>query len=112
PPRQQGSCQLIGMSIEPSVRPLSVAVDGRNVVRVCPSSLLEQLVDPAVWQLSARSGEAVQLETQLLGGEQGLSPVLSIWIGRDGRQRGEVIGGDRGGADRAEHGRRVAQPQQ
>src|SRR5438105_15086353 len=100
------------MSIELPVRPLSVAVHGRNGVRVCPNSLLEQLVDPAVWQLSARSGEAVQLETQLLGGEQGLSRVSGIWIGRDGRQRGEVIAGDPGGAVRGGHVRLVTQPAQ
>src|SRR5437879_13505517 len=83
PPRQQGSRQLIGTAVELPVGPLPVAVHGRNGVRVCPNSLLEQLVDPAVWQLSARSGEAIKLETQLLGGEQGLSRVFGIWIGRD-----------------------------
>ncbi len=83
PPRQQSSCQLICASIKLSVRQLSVAVHGRNGVRVCPNALLEQLVDPAVWQLSARSGEAIKLETQLLGGEQALSLVVGIWIGGD-----------------------------
>src|SRR2546426_8089446 len=43
---------------------------GRNGVRVYASSLFEQLVRPAVRQLSAGSGEAMKLEMQLLGGEQ------------------------------------------
>jgi hypothetical protein len=54
---------------------------------VCPNALLEELVDPAVWQLSVRSSEAMQLEAQLLGREQTLSRVFGIWIGRDERQR-------------------------
>jgi len=56
---------------------------GRNGVRVYASSLFEQLVRPAVRQLSAGSGEAMKLEMQLLGGEQGLSRVFGIRIGRD-----------------------------
>src|SRR5438094_1919072 len=99
------------MSIELPVRPLSVAVHGRNGVRVCPNSLLEQLVDPAVWQLPARSGEAIELEMQFLGGEQTLPLVLGIWIGGDERERGEVIAGDPGSAPRVEHVGPVPQPQ-
>ncbi len=83
PPRQQGSRQLIGMCIELPVRPPSVAMLGRNGVRVYASSLFEQLVRPAVRQLSAGPGEAMKLEMQLLGGEQGLSRVFGIRIGRD-----------------------------
>ena len=81
PPRQQGSRQLIGMCIELPVRPPSVAMRGRNGVRVYASSLFEQLVRPAVRHLSARSGEAVKLETQLLGCEQALPCVFGIRIG-------------------------------
>src|SRR5438309_3240871 len=83
PPRQQGSCQLIGANVEFPVRPLFVAVQGRDGVRVCPNSFLEQLVDPAVGQSPVRPSEAVKLEAQLLGGEQGLSSVFRIWIRRD-----------------------------
>src|SRR5206468_12980742 len=82
PPRQQGLCQLIGASIELSVRQLSVAVYGRDGVRVYPRSFLEQLVGAAVGQISTPSGEAIKLETQLLGVEQALSRVLGIRIGR------------------------------
>src|SRR5207249_1871610 len=98
PPRQQSSCQLIGMSIELPVRPLNVAVHGRDGVRVCANSLLEQLVDPAVRQPSARSGEAIELEIQFRGGEQALPLVLGIWMAGDERKRSEVIAGDPGGA--------------
>src|SRR5262245_61279585 len=63
PSRQQSSCQLIGMSIELQVRPLSVTVHGRDGVRVCPNSLLEQLVRPAVRYHSARPCKAINLET-------------------------------------------------
>src|SRR5712664_3550593 len=73
--------------------------------------LLEQLMDATVWQLSARSGEAMKLEVQLLGGEQALSRVLGIWIGRHQQQRGEVVAGDPGDALRVQHVRLVAQPQ-
>src|SRR5439155_22241414 len=80
PPRQKGSCQLIGASIELSVRPLCVAVYGRDGVRMGAGSFLEQLVGAALGQISTPCCEAVKLETQLLGGEQALSCVLGIWI--------------------------------
>src|SRR5205823_4022121 len=59
----------------------------------------------------APSSEAMELETQLLGGEQGLSRVFGNRIGRDQRQRGAVVAGDPGGALRVQHVRLVAQPQ-
>src|SRR5947207_13105411 len=80
-PRQQGSCQLIGTAVELPIGPLSVAVHGRDGVRVCPNSLLEQLVDPAVRQLRARSSEPMKLAMQFLAGAQALALVLGIWIG-------------------------------
>src|SRR5439155_6279800 len=92
-----------GASIERSIRQLSVTVYGRDGVRVCPSSFLEQLVGAAVGQISTPSGEAMKLEAQLLAGEQAPSRVLGIWIGRDQRQRGEVVAGDPGGAVRVKH---------
>src|SRR5439155_13387724 len=92
-----------GASIERSIRQLSVTVYGRDGVRVCPSSFLEQLVGAAVGQISTPSGEAIKLEAQLLAGEQAPSRVLGIWIGRDQRQRGEVVAGDPGGAVRVKH---------
>jgi hypothetical protein len=61
PPRQQGSRQLIGAAVELPVCPLPVAVQGRDGVGVSPDLLLEQLVDPAVWELPAGSGEAIEL---------------------------------------------------
>src|SRR5438874_1763275 len=69
PPRQQGPCHLICTRIELSVRQLSVAAHGRDGVRVYPNLLLEQLVHATLWQLSAASSEAMQLEMLLLGGE-------------------------------------------
>jgi hypothetical protein len=86
-------------------------VHGRDGVRVCPSSLLEYLVDPAVWQRPARSGEAIELEAHLLGGEQALPRVLGIRIGGDQPERGEVIAGDPGGAVSVEHVGSVPQTQ-
>src|SRR5262249_52333171 len=103
PPRQKGSCQLIGASIELSVSPLSVAVYSRDGLWMRPRSFLEQLVSAAVGQISTPSGETIKLETQLLSGEQALSCVLGIWIGRDQRQRGEVVAGDPVGAVCVEH---------
>src|SRR5439155_14982905 len=100
-----------GASIERSIRQLSVTVYGRDGVRVCPSSFLEHLVGAAGGQISTPSGEAMKLEAQLLAGEQAPSRVLGIWIGRDQRQRGEVVAGDPGGALRVQHVRPVAQPQ-
>src|SRR5213594_3158765 len=77
--RQQRSCELIGTAVELAVGPLPVAVHGRDGVRVCPGPLLEQLVNSAVRQLPERSGEAIELEMQFLGGEQALPLVLGIW---------------------------------
>src|SRR5262245_35744023 len=76
-----------------------------------PRSFLEQLVGAAVGQISTPSVEAIELETQLLGGEQALSCVLDIRIGRDQRQRGEVVAGDPGGALCVQHVRLVTQPE-
>src|SRR2546427_10122918 len=66
--RQQRSCELIRTAVELPVGPLPVAVHGRHGVRVCSNSLLEQLMDSALWQLPARSREALQLEAHLVGG--------------------------------------------
>jgi len=76
-----------------------------------PGSFLEQLVGAAVGQISTPSGEAIKLETQFLGGEQALSCVLGIWIGRDQRQRGEVVADDPASALCVQHVRFVTQPQ-
>ena len=53
----------------------------------------------------------MELEVQLLGGQQALALVTGIWIGGDQRERGEVIAGDPGGALRVEHVGPVPQPQ-
>jgi hypothetical protein len=60
---------------------------------VCRHLLLEQLVEPAVRQLPARSGEPVKLEMAFLGGQQALPPMLGIRIGGNQRECGEVIAG-------------------
>jgi len=39
--RQQGSCQLIGTAVELPVGPVTVAVHGRDGVRVCADALLD-----------------------------------------------------------------------
>ena len=83
-------------------------MQGRDGIRVRPNARLEQLVHATVWQPSLPSGEAMQLKTQLLGGEQGLSCVFGIRIGRDQSQRGEVVAGDPGGALCVQHVRFVA----
>ena len=54
-------------------------------------------MEPAVRQLPARSGQPVELEAELLGGEQALPPVLGVRVGGDQRERGEVVAGDPGG---------------
>jgi len=66
--RQQRSCELIRTAVEQPVGPLPVAVHGRDGVRVCSNSLLEQLMDSAVRQLPARPREAIKLEVQLVVG--------------------------------------------
>ncbi len=76
-----------------------------------PHARLEQLVHATVWHLSAPSSEAVQLETQLLVGEQRLPCVFSIRIGCNQRQRGAVVAGDPGSTLRVQHIRLAAQPQ-
>ena len=48
-----------------------------------PYPLFEQLVDSAVRQLPGRAGEPLELELELLGGEQALGLVLSLRIGGD-----------------------------
>ena len=90
----------LARALSSRVGPLPAAVHGRDVVRVRPHPLLEQLVDPAVRQLPARPGEPLDLEVQFLGGQQALPPVLGIRVGGDQRERGEVIAGDPGGAVR------------
>src|SRR5688572_11658627 len=84
---------------------------GRNGVGMRSRLFLEQLVGAAVGQISTASRQAIKLETQLLGGEQALSCVLGIWIGRDQRQCFEVVSGDPGGALGIQHIRFVTQPQ-
>ena len=111
PPRQQGSSQPVGTGVELPVGQLPVAVHGRDGVRVFRCPLLEQLVEPAVRQLPARSGEPFELEVEFIGGQQALPPMLGIRIGGDQRERGEVISGDPGGAFRVEHVGPVPQPQ-
>ena len=99
------------MIIEFSVRPPGGATHGRDGVWAGPSSLLEQLVDATVWQLSAPSSKTMQLEMQLLGGEQTCLRVLGVGIGRHQQQRREVVAIDPGGAARVEHLGPVPQPQ-
>ena len=57
------------------------------------------------------SGEIIKLETQLLGGEQGLSLVFGIWIGCNQCDRADVVAGDPGGATRVQNIRSVAEAQ-
>ncbi len=91
PVRQQGSCQPVRTAVELAVRPLPLAVDGRDGVRVCPNVLLEQLVDAAVRQLRAPAGEPVQLEVQLLRREQALPSVLGVRIRGDQLERPALV---------------------
>ena len=100
PRASRARASRLARALSSRVGPLPAAVHGRDGVRVRPHPLLEQLVDPAVRQLPARSGEPFELEVQFLGGEQALPPVLGIRIGGDQRERGEVIAGDPGGAVR------------
>src|SRR5439155_18491326 len=90
--------------------PVRVAVHGRDGVRLCAEALLEQLVDSAVWQRPVRAGETIELEMQLLAGEQALPRVLGIRVGGGPRERCDVIAGDPHGALRVQHVRSVAQP--
>ena len=83
PRASRARAELVGPRVELPVGPLPVAVHGRDGVRVRPHPLLEQLVDPAVRQLPARSGEPFELEPELLGGEQALGSVISLRIGGD-----------------------------
>ena len=73
--------------------------------------LLEQLVEAAIRQLPARPCQPVQLEPQLLVGQQGLPVVVRVRVGRDQRQRGVVIAGDPGGGRGVKHLGPVPQPQ-
>ena len=56
--------------------------------------LLEQLVNPAVRQTTPRSSQPFELEVDFLGGQQALPTMLSIQIGGNQLQCGEVIAGD------------------
>src|SRR5437773_1042353 len=60
--RQQGSRQLIGNAVELPVGPVTVAVHGRDAVRLRAYALLEELVDSAVRQRLARTGETIEME--------------------------------------------------
>ena len=94
----QRSGQPVRAGIELGVGPVPVALNGRHRVRACLHPLLEQLMGPAVGQLAVPSGQPFELETELLGGQQGLPAGLGLQIRGDQRQRGEVVAGDPGGA--------------
>ena len=93
-PGQQRPADPVGTGVELAVGPLPVAVHRRDRVRVPPDPLLEQLVEPAVRQLATGPGEPLQLEPQLLGGQQALPAVLGVGIRGDQRERGQVVAGD------------------
>ena len=103
--------QPVGLRVELPVGPPPVAVHGRDGVRVHPHALLEQLVEPAVRQLSARPGQPVELEAQLLVRQQARPPVLGARVGDHQREGGEVVAGDPLGAARVERVGAVAQVQ-
>ena len=97
PARQQRAPQPVGPRVQLPVGPPPVAVHGGDRVRVRPHPLLEQLVEPPVRQLAARAGQPVELERELLGGQQALPVVRGVRLGGDQRERGEVVAGDPGG---------------
>ena len=69
-------------------------MDGRDGFGMSLHLLLEQLVNPAVRQAPPRSSQPFELEVDFLGGQQALPTMLSIQIGGDQLQCGEVIAGD------------------
>ena len=97
--------------VELAVRPVPVPVHRRDGVRLYPHTLLEQLVHAAVGQHPVRPVETLELEPELVLGEQALPPVVRVRVGGDQRQRGEVVPGDPGGGLGVEHVGPVAEPE-
>jgi len=87
----QGPGQPVCAGVELGIGPPHAAADGCDVVRVRGRLLLEQLVEPAVRQVPARPGQALDLEPDLIGGQQALPRGVGIRVGGDQPERGDVV---------------------
>ena len=97
PASQQGSTHPVGPGIEFGVRPLPIALDARDGVRVGLDPPFEELMEPEVGQWSALSLQAFQLKGRVPQAKAGSDGGSASWIGGHQFQCPQVISGDPAG---------------